>query len=88
MAKKEKTIMVVGATGAGKSTLIDGMVNYILGVAWEDDARFTIIDLKSEEKGRDQVMDTFFFPLLYLFYFIICAATLTQRQSPFIQKQN
>lgn len=46
--------MLVGATGAGKSTLIDGLVSYILGVTWEDDARFTIIDLKPEEKGRDQ----------------------------------
>lgn len=48
--------MLVGATGAGKSTLIDGLVSYILGVTWEDDARFTIIDLKPEEKGRDQVI--------------------------------
>ncbi|KAL3831368.1 hypothetical protein ACJMK2_023121 [Sinanodonta woodiana] len=47
-----KTIMVVGATGAGKSTMIDGMINYIVNVAWEDDFRFTMIDLTEEEMAR------------------------------------
>ncbi|KAK3591693.1 hypothetical protein CHS0354_040624 [Potamilus streckersoni] len=48
----EKTIMVVGATGSGKSTLIDGIVNYVMDVEWKDDWRFTIIDLKDVEKKK------------------------------------
>lgn len=39
-----RTIMVLGATGAGKSTLINGMINYILGVEWQDSYRFKLVD--------------------------------------------
>ncbi|XP_030608457.1 uncharacterized protein LOC115796272 [Archocentrus centrarchus] len=43
-SKPSRTIMVLGATGAGKSALINGMINYILGVKWEDDYRFKLVD--------------------------------------------
>ncbi|XP_032420275.1 uncharacterized protein LOC116720920 isoform X2 [Xiphophorus hellerii] len=42
--KQSRTIMVLGATGAGKSTLINGMINYILGVKWSDSYRFNLVD--------------------------------------------
>ncbi|XP_037837911.1 uncharacterized protein LOC112449917 [Kryptolebias marmoratus] len=42
--KPNRTIVVLGAAGAGKSTVISGMINYILGVKWEDSYRFKLVD--------------------------------------------
>ena len=41
-AKPHKVLILMGATGSGKSTLVNGMVNYILGVEWTDPFRFRI----------------------------------------------
>ncbi|XP_055487564.1 uncharacterized protein LOC129694828 [Leucoraja erinacea] len=46
-----KTFMVLGATGSGKTTLINGMINYILGVEWGDNFRYKLI---AEETGKSQ----------------------------------
>lgn len=50
----DKTIMLVGATGSGKSTLINGFANYLFEVNWEDDFRFTLVNLEQEEKNRQE----------------------------------
>ncbi|XP_030218549.1 uncharacterized protein LOC115548213 [Gadus morhua] len=42
--RKNRTIMVLGATGAGKSTMVNRMINYILGVTWDDTFRFKLVD--------------------------------------------
>ena len=52
-SREHKVIILMGATGSGKSTLINGMVNYILGVEWTDSYRFTIIR-EDEGAGRNQ----------------------------------
>lgn len=49
----EKTIMLVGATGSGKSTIIDGIVNYVMGVNFDDPFRFT---LKEEDQKKYKVL--------------------------------
>jgi hypothetical protein len=41
--RNHKVIILMGATGCGKSTLINGMVNYILGVQWKDPFRFKCV---------------------------------------------
>ncbi|XP_063971767.1 uncharacterized protein LOC129254279 [Lytechinus pictus] len=53
-AKRHFVAMVLGATGAGKSTLINGMINYIFGVEWNDDFRFKIIAEEGENKAGGQ----------------------------------
>lgn len=37
-----RVLLLLGETGAGKSALVDGMLNYILGVQWEDEFRFSV----------------------------------------------
>ncbi|XP_062391942.1 uncharacterized protein LOC134079849 isoform X2 [Sardina pilchardus] len=51
-SKPTKTILIVGQTGTGKSTLINTMVNYVLGVQWEDRAWFQIT---AEDKNKKQI---------------------------------
>lgn len=56
--------MLVGATGSGKSTLVDRIVNYVMGVHVDNPFRFTLIQLEEEEmKVYNQVL----LWILYLF---------------------
>ncbi|XP_064106435.1 uncharacterized protein LOC135215535 [Macrobrachium nipponense] len=48
-AMQEKVIMLVGSTGSGKTTLINGLVNYIFAVDWGDSFRFKVI---TEPRGQ------------------------------------
>ncbi|CAI5789317.1 Stonustoxin subunit alpha [Podarcis lilfordi] len=47
----QKVIMVMGATGSGKTTLINAMINYVLDVQWGDEFRFKLIP---ENTNRSQ----------------------------------
>ncbi|XP_031605526.2 uncharacterized protein LOC116327962 [Oreochromis aureus] len=57
-SKPNRTIMVLGATGAGKSTLINGMISYILGVNWEDPYRLNLVnETQSTSQAHSQTSE-------------------------------
>ncbi|KAA8587658.1 hypothetical protein FQN60_016520, partial [Etheostoma spectabile] len=49
--RQNRTIMLFGVTRSGKSTLINAMINYIVGVEWKDTFRFRLVD---EDQSRSQ----------------------------------
>ena len=42
--KNHKVFMLVGATGVGKTTLINAMFNFISGIKWDSSIRFQLIE--------------------------------------------
>jgi hypothetical protein len=48
MTKPSKVVIMVGMTGAGKSLMLNNMVNYIYGVSFQDNFRFKLIHEEDE----------------------------------------
>ncbi|XP_028275119.1 uncharacterized protein LOC114444602 [Parambassis ranga] len=49
--KTNRSILLVGESGAGKSTLINALVNYSMGVKFEDDVWFQIVENEKSPAG-------------------------------------
>jgi septin family protein len=54
-----KTILLMGATGTGKTTWINAKINYVLGVEWDDPFRFVLIDepIRGGSQAHSQTQD-------------------------------
>lgn len=50
--QNQQTIIVMGASGSGKTTFIDAMFNYMIGVSPESDHRFKIVNLTESERKK------------------------------------
>jgi GTPase SAR1 family protein len=52
-SRPNKRILVLGATGSGKTTWINGMANFLYSVQWTDPFRFKVVT-EEEETGANQ----------------------------------
>ena len=63
---QRKTILLVGASGAGKTTLINAMMNHILDVQFQDDFRFKLIEEPKLSQAGSQTKNVTAYDLFHV----------------------
>ncbi|TWW66158.1 uncharacterized protein LOC130517331 [Takifugu flavidus] len=58
-----KTILLLGETETGKSALIDVLVNYAMGVKWEDEVWFKIVEEEMTRQSESQTSDVIMYQI-------------------------
>lgn len=56
-SKTAKTLLIVGKSGDGKTTHINAMINYLMGVQYSDPFRLVMIDEASGNQAESQTQD-------------------------------
>ena len=55
--RQHKTILLMGVTGSGKTTLINAMMNYVLNIKRDDPFRFQLIQKRKTKNNRIAIYD-------------------------------
>uniref|UniRef100_A0A674PFK7 Septin-type G domain-containing protein n=1 Tax=Takifugu rubripes TaxID=31033 RepID=A0A674PFK7_TAKRU len=58
-----KTILLLGETGTGKSTLINVLVNYAMGVKWGHEVWFKIVEEETTSQSESQTSDVIMYQI-------------------------
>ncbi|XP_056875697.1 uncharacterized protein LOC130517684 [Takifugu flavidus] len=58
-----KTILLLGETGTGKSALINVLVNYAMGVKWGDEVWFNIVEEEMTSQSKSQTSDVIMYQI-------------------------
>ena len=64
----ERVVLIVGATGSGKTTLINGIINYLFAVKYSDPFRYELMLDKQDGSGKQSESQTSYITAYTLYH--------------------